>query len=94
MAGYSTSNPPILVAGGIGGTPRVWMYVSVDANTAVDAAGYFTNGYSLGMRAGDLVIVQDSDDLVWYGHSVITCTAADGPDLGSGVAISSATNGD
>jgi lipid-binding SYLF domain-containing protein len=90
---YSTSTPPILVAGGVGGTPRVWMYVSTDANTAVDAAGYFTNGYALGMRAGDLVLVQDSDDLVWYGHSVITATSTS-VDLGAGVAISSATNAD
>lgn len=90
---YSTSTPPMLVGGGIGGTPRIWMYVSADANTAVDASGYFTDGYTLGMRAGDFVWVQDSDDLVWYGHSVITATAT-AVDLGSGVAMSSATNGD
>jgi lipid-binding SYLF domain-containing protein len=83
----------MLVAGGVAGTPRLWMYVSVDANTAVDASGYFTNGYALGMRAGDLVLVQDSDDKVWYGHSVITATSS-AVDLGSGVAVSSATNSD
>lgn len=91
---YSVSSPPILVAGGVGGTPRVWMYVSTDASADVDASGYFSNAYALGMRAGDLVLVQDSDDLVWSGHSVITCTAAAGANLGLGVAISSATNGD
>lgn len=91
---YSTSSPPILIAGGVAAGPRIWMYVSTDANTAVDASGYFSNAYDLGMRAGDLVFVQDSDDKVWYGHSVITCTAAAGADLGAGVALSSATNAD
>ncbi len=61
MAGYSTSNPPGLIASAIGGGPRIWYYSSVDAVTVVRATGYFTNGYTLGMRVGDLVFVLDND---------------------------------
>lgn len=61
MAGYSTSNPPALVAGGVGSGPRIWTYSSVDAVSAVRVSGYFTNGYALGMRKGDIVLVLDND---------------------------------
>ena len=61
MAGYSTSSPPQLVAGGVGGGPRIWVYSSVDAVSAVRVSGYFTNGYALGMRKGDIVLVLDND---------------------------------
>lgn len=59
---YSTSNPPRLLTGtldGLGG--NIWLYRSTDASTVVDASGYFTNGYNLGMRAGDIVWVIDTD---------------------------------
>ena len=61
MAGYSTSNPPQLIARGIGGSGSVWIYKSTDAASVVRVSGYFTNGYSLGMRAGDLLIQVDTD---------------------------------
>lgn len=57
---YSTSNPPRLVSQPIAGN-RLWQYTSTDAGSVVDASGYFTDGYNLGMRAGDTVIVIDND---------------------------------
>jgi hypothetical protein len=54
---YSTSNPPICVAGGVGNGPQLWMYNSEDVHTDVDATGYFTNGHALGLRVGDVMIV-------------------------------------
>ncbi len=59
--GYSTSSPPSLIAQGIGGVGQVWDYRSTDANTDVDAAGYFTNGVDLGMVVGGQVTVVDTD---------------------------------
>jgi len=41
---YATSNPPALIAQGIGGANRLWIYSSVDAATLVRVAGYFTDG--------------------------------------------------
>lgn len=58
---YATSNPPFLIAQGVAGSRKVWMYVSTDAASVVRVSGYFTNGYSLGMRANDILIMVDSD---------------------------------
>ena len=58
---YATTNPPYCIAQGVGGSLKVWLYASTDAATVVRVSGYFTNGYSLGMRAGDLLIQVDTD---------------------------------
>lgn len=42
------------LGGEIGGA--LWVLDTVDAETAVDAAGYITDGKELGFRKGDLVI--------------------------------------
>ena len=59
--------PPVLIAGGmtvgrtgstttpIGG--RLWMFCTTDTSTGPFVAGYFSDGYELGMRQGDVVIV-------------------------------------
>lgn len=59
---YSTSNPPALVQQPLtGGAGKFWIYKSTDAAATVDAANYITNGGSLGMSVGDLVLVIDTD---------------------------------
>jgi hypothetical protein len=57
---YSTSIPPALLVGRIGGAPAIWSYRSADAVGDVDASGYFTNGKALGMTLGDVVFVYDT----------------------------------
>jgi hypothetical protein len=84
---YSTSNPPRLVSQPIAGL-RMWQYTSADAVTLVRVSGYFTNGWELGMRAGDLVSVLDNDaspitgSLCW-----VTSAVAGTVDLSDGVTI-------
>lgn len=87
---YATSNPPVMLASAVGKPGlRLWFYSSADAVTLVRVDGYFTNGWTLGMRAGDLVIVLDNDaspitgSLCW----VTSATAAAGVDLSDGVTI-------
>lgn len=59
---YSTSNPPVLVQQPLaGGAGKFWVYRSTDAASTVDDANYITNGGSLGMSIGDLVLVIDTD---------------------------------
>lgn len=59
---YSTSNPPALTPmGPLTGAGKHWVYRSTDSASAVDDSGYFTNGYDLGMRIGDIVWVYDTD---------------------------------
>lgn len=90
---YSTSSPPRLVfEGGIGGSPSVWIYSSADAKATVDASGYFTNGYDLGMRDGDLCLVYDTANKIWSGHTVTVSTTT--VDLANGTDIGVSTNSD
>ena len=91
---YSTSSPPILIAQGIGGGNRLWFYSSTDASTVVDASGYITNGYSLGMRQGDAVLVLDSDaSPVALTCHVVTTATSTAVDLSDGVSVG-VTNSD
>ncbi len=70
---YAVTNPPKLVAQPIAG-PRLWIYASDDVSTLVDDSGYFTNGYPLGMRVGDVVHVIENDNA--YAHTVHSVTVA------------------
>ena len=86
---YSTSNPPILVnKGGFNGLGKVWVYRSVDAATLVRVSGYFTNGYDLGMRAGDLLYATDTDASPLSTQAFIVNQATTTTvDLSDGIAI-------
>lgn len=87
MAGYSTSNPPRLVSQPIAGL-RMWQYTSDDAVSAVRVSGYFTNGYDLGMRAGDIVAVLDNDASPITGALCWVASASSSAvDLSDGVTI-------
>jgi hypothetical protein len=107
---YTTANPPRLVWGTMTGLTKystdglkpsgvnMWLYTSTDVSTVVDAAGFFTNGYSLGMRPGDLCIVQErvsgGSTFLTTMHAVADGTTDATIDLGDGVAISSVTDSD
>lgn len=94
MAYDATVAQPVLVAGGIGGGQRIWTYSSVDAVTLVRVAGYFTDGWKLGMRKNDIVFVLDNDaspitgSLCW-----VAAATASSVDLSDGVTITG-TNSD
>jgi len=57
---YATTNPPTLIGDFVGGQGAIWLYRSTDVDSAVNAAGYFSNGDALGMAAGDIVFVIDT----------------------------------
>lgn len=84
---YSTSNPPRLVSQPIAGL-RMWQYTSEDAVTDVRVSGYFTDGWELGMRAGDLVVVLDNNaspitgSLCW-----VTSASSTAVDLSDGTTV-------
>ena len=83
---YATTNPPELVVGTQGF--RIWAYKSTDAASAVRASGCFTNGYGLGMRAGDLVIVIDTDaSPIAMQLCIVTSATASAVDLSDGTAV-------
>lgn len=106
---YTTANPPRLVWGSLTGITKystdglkpsgvnMWLYTSTDVSTAVDAAGYFTNGFELGMRAGDLIIVQErvsgGSTFLTTMHAVADASTSS-TDIADGVAVTSVTDSD
>jgi hypothetical protein len=92
---YSTSNPPALVGQTVGGTSRNWVYRSTDAITVVRVDGYITNAKTLGMQAGDMVEVIDTDasPVARQLVNVVAINANGSADLSDGVAVT-ATNSD
>ena len=84
---YVTSNPPALLTQRVGGGRAFWVYSSTDAKAVVDTIGYFTDGYALGMRDGDLLFAYDTGSKIWSSHTVLnasgtTIDAANGTDIG------------
>ena len=64
----SIANPPIQIVRGTGGgtntgsttTPigtGLWFYGTTDTSTGPFTSGYFSDGYELGMKQGDVMIV-------------------------------------
>lgn len=92
---YSQSNPPFLISQGIAGGFRQWVYKSTDSAATIDTAGYFTNGWALGMRAGDLVLTvkTDASPISSQFHIVSSASRSGGVNLSDGTAIT-ATNTD
>lgn len=92
---YATSNPPVLVSQPIAGV-RYWYYASTDDAATVDADGYFTNGWALGMRAGDWILVRDTDSThnQITSHVVKSASKTGGVDLSDGVSVGGAADGD
>lgn len=74
---YSPSNPPTCCAIGQVGGNNLWLYVSEDVHTDVDAANYFTDGLNLGMKVNDIVFVVKSNATIGATlHSVTAVTAS------------------
>lgn len=90
---YATSNPPVLLAQGIGGVGKIYDYRSTDPSTDVDASGYVTDGYALGLRANDTVLVHDTDasPVAQTIHTVSSSTTS-ATNLSDGVAAGSTTS--
>lgn len=75
----ATPNPPILIASGLGigrgssaltgGNKQVWLYNSTNLTTDLVAANFFTDGWYLGMRPGDIVL---GTQYTSAGSSVLT----------------------
>lgn len=54
----------------IGGQQKEWWYLTTDALTSVQAAGYFSDGVKRGMKLGDLVFVFKTDTPALYIQKV------------------------
>ena len=74
---YATINPPKLLLPRLGTDGvALWAYTSTDVHTDVDASDYFSDGYDLGMKVGDIVFVSKSSATIGTTvHYVQTVTA-------------------
>ncbi|MCG7985061.1 MAG: hypothetical protein JAY90_20215 [Candidatus Thiodiazotropha lotti] len=89
---YSTDNPPALESQAVGGKHRSWVYRSDDALSLVRVNGYFSNGYELGMRAGDTIkIIDENASPIDYAVSVVaSADATAGVNLTDGTEVAGA----
>lgn len=72
---YATSNSPALVSQRVGANGgAIWIYKDGDDLGDVLAADYFSNGYSLGMKVGDVLIVIDETNSKTSSTTVTTVT--------------------
>ncbi len=85
---YSKNNL-LLLGGGVGTGPRVWIYSEASlAASALDASGYISDGGKNGMAVGDLVLGLNVATGIWSGHSVVTVSSSTGAvDLSNGTTI-------
>ena len=97
----TAANPPRLMVQGIGSTvsstaisasPRtaVWVYGSTHVQSDVSSTGFFTDGYKLGMRLGDVVMVYGSSTFIQSQH-VVNVVTTTGVGLSAGLIVSSAS---
>lgn len=93
-AASSVANPPIRIAGGMGGVSQqstasgggrgVWFYNSSNGSTELQGANFFTDAKALGMQAGDLLLF-----VVATGSSIACGMGVIGTVSTSGAAIAS-----
>jgi hypothetical protein len=61
-----------LLTSNIGNKPNIWSYKSADVDSAVNAADYFSDGVTRGMKVGDMVWVYDTTTPKGSCHYVST----------------------
>lgn len=86
---YSTATPPaLLVEGGINGKAcNIWSYFTTDTPATMDSANYFTNGVSLGMKVGDVILAVNTSTFQ-VQILVVSAAAADGSvDCNDGLSV-------
>ncbi len=79
--------------GGQGG--GIWYYCSTNATTDVTASNFFSDGYYIGMRPGDVVDVvmfTSAGSSVVYGRGPIVGVSTSGASLSTGSFITSTFN--
>ena len=71
---YSNATLKVMVSG-VSGGPSLWVYTTTDAHGDVDAEGYFSDGATFGLKAGDFMIVLDTDTHTTTLHEVLSATS-------------------
>lgn len=72
---YAVTNPPAVLGQTLTGK-TLWLYSSADDDATVNGASYFTNGVTLGMKVGDIVLVSDTTTPKGSFHFVTSVSGA------------------
>ena len=72
---YNGDNLHLKVPSAPGGS-QIWVYSSADAHGDVDAANWFSDGVTRGMRAEDIVFVIDTATPTLTMHTVLSVSGA------------------
>jgi hypothetical protein len=72
---YNTANPPLLKGDQPIAIPRSWGYFSTHTQAEVGTSDFISNGSSLGMVAGDTVLVTQSTTFKVSLHAVRVVSA-------------------
>ncbi len=85
---YAITNPPRMLVSSVGKQGgSLWMYQTTDTLSGTNDSGYFTNGYSLGIRPGDIVFAVNTTS---FAAQIMVCNAGTSDatlDFTDGVAI-------
>lgn len=87
---YVTTNPPILHGDQPLAVPRTWKYFSTHTQAEVGTSDFISNGSSIGMQAGDSVLVIQSTTYK-ISHHAVTVVASTYASLSVGQLVSSAS---
>lgn len=88
--GLSTANPNQASQGG-----NLWYYASTNTSTELQASTFFTDGWQLGMRAGDVLMAASftsAGSTVNFSIGIITHASTSGCGLSTGSVITSSFN--
>lgn len=88
---YSNSGLRLILDGGIGGSPSLWLYTSADAQGTVNNSGYIADGTSFGMADGDLIFVYNSGSKIWTSHTVLVSGSTVNLSNGTPIGVSADT---
>ena len=101
---YSTSNPPASISQPLtrgtstftGNKPQVWLYSSTNLTTDLTASGFFSDGYTLGMRPGDLVLgsqyTSAGSSAITFQGTIASVTTGGAASLSTGSLMTSTFN--
>lgn len=101
-AASSAANPPMRIAGGLGGVSEqstasgggrgVWLYNSSHSTTQLTDTAFFTDAYYIGMKAGDIVMgCQATGSSIGVYMGVLGAVTTNGAALASTGGILSST---
>lgn len=90
---YNQNNLALISTTMFNGAWRLWVYRSADALATVVAAGYISNGYDMGMKVDDMVIVVDTTNHLTDFCIAASVTANGSADLTNGLRVTATNSG-